>query len=75
MILTPVTSKFCIGLLLFVIPCWCSEEKILGYGTQFGTLLEEGTRKVIGKQFTLFSLKTSAKKVDKVAAINIGVCI
>lgn len=41
-------SKFCIGVLLNVILCSCSEEKILGYGTKFGTLLEEESKKVIG---------------------------
>ena len=52
-----VISKFCIGVLLNVILCSCSEQKILGYGTKFGTLFEEESKKVIGKK-TLFSVET-----------------
>jgi len=48
MIFPWVISKFCIGVLLNVILCSCSEQKILGYGTKFGTLLEEESKKVIG---------------------------
>ena len=55
-------SKFCIGVLLNVILCSCSEEKILGYGTKFGTLLEEESKKVIGKQFTLFKVETGTEE-------------
>ena len=57
MLLPWVISKFCIGVLLNVILCYCSEQKILGYGTKFGTLLEEESKKVIGKK-TLFSVET-----------------
>ena len=58
MIFPWVISKFCIGVLLNVILCSCSEQKILGYGTKFGTLLEEESKKVIGKKFTSFSVET-----------------
>ena len=44
----------CIGVLLNINLIRCSNEKILGYGTKFGTILDEDSKKVIGKQFTLF---------------------
>ena len=67
-----VVSAFCVWVLLNVNSCSCSEEKILGYGTKFGTILAEESKKVIGKQFTLFSMETGVKKVDLVMAINLS---
>ena len=68
-----VVSAFCVRVLLNVNSCSCSEEKILGYGTKFGTILAaEESKKVIGKQFTLFSMETGVKKVDIVMAINLS---
>jgi len=38
----------CIGVLLNINLIRCSNEKILGYGTKFGTILDEDSKKVIG---------------------------
>jgi len=37
-----------IGVFLNINLIWCSNEKILGYGTKFGTILDEDSKKVIG---------------------------
>ena len=37
-------------------------DKTLGYGTKFGTVLEEDSKKVIGKQFTLFKVETGTEE-------------
>ena len=50
-----------IGVLLNINLGLCSTDKTLGYGTKFGTVLEEDSKKVIGKQFTLFRQKLGRK--------------
>ena len=51
-----------IGVLLNINLSFCSKDKTLGYGTKFGTVLEEDSKKVIGKQFTLFKVETGTEE-------------
>ena len=51
-----------IGVLLNINLGLCSTDKTLGYGTKFGTVLEEDSKKVIGKQFTLFKVETGTEE-------------